>query len=83
MDIRFTDHALAKFEVLRRHGFALDPSVVEDTVRRPSRVLTGYHGRRIAQGPLDAERILRVVYEESASELTIVTFYPGKRTRYD
>jgi hypothetical protein len=28
-------------------------------------------------------RVLRVVYEETAHEVVVVTFYPGKRSRYE
>ena len=80
--IRFTQHALLKFQVLKDHGLDLDSKKVEETVQRPLRVIVGYRGRRIAQSELDADRVLRVVYEESGSELIIITFYPGKKARY-
>jgi hypothetical protein len=81
--IRFSQHALDKFQVLEQHGLKLDPAQVEATVRRPDRVAPGYAGRLIAQGPLDADRVLRVVYEQTQEGIIIVTFYPGKRARYE
>ena len=81
--IRFSQHALDKFEVLRRHGLDLSQEQVEETVRRPDRVVPGYAGRLIAQGPLDARRVLRVVYEQGPQGIIIVTFYPGRRARYE
>lgn len=45
--------------------------------------LEGYGGRKIAQGPLDESRVLRVVYEEKGDDIIIVTFYPGRRQRYE
>ncbi|HAL46660.1 MAG: DUF4258 domain-containing protein [SAR202 cluster bacterium] len=81
--IRLTLHALTKLSVLRDHGFALERSLVEQTVRLPERVLAGHGGRWVAQGPLDDERVLRVVYEETIDEIVVVTFYPGKRSRYE
>ena len=81
--IRFSEHALLKFQVLREHGFDLSQEVVEEIVRAPSRVSSGYHGRSVAQSPLYEKRLLRVVYEEKAGEIIIITFYPARRARYE
>jgi UDP-N-acetylglucosamine 2-epimerase (non-hydrolysing) len=40
------------------------------------------YGRKIAQGYLSEDLILRVVYEESEREITVVTVYPSERRRY-
>ena len=56
---------------------------VKEIVRAPGRVSSGYHGRIVAQSPLDEERLLRVVYEEKAGETIIITFYPARRARYE
>jgi uncharacterized DUF497 family protein len=69
--------------VLRNHGLDIDAAIVEATVRRPTKTEPGYRERLVAQGPLDETRVLRVVYEVSADEITIVPFYPGKRARYE
>jgi hypothetical protein len=45
--------------------------------------VSGYYGRKIAQGLLSENLILRVVYEESEGEITVVTVYPGERRRYE
>ena len=81
--IRFSLHALDKFRILGNHAVVLERSLIEQTVRMPERVVAGHGGRWIAQGPLDDERVLRVVYEETAHEVVVVTFYPGKRSRYE
>lgn len=81
--VHFTDHALRKFEILRSHGVNLDRGTVERTLRSPDRVASGYGGRSIAQGSLDETRVLRVVYEDTADGMLVVTFYPGKRARYE
>jgi len=81
--IRFVGHALDKFAILREHGVDIDRALVEATVHQPTKTEPGYRGRFIAQGPLDEERVLRVVYEEAGGEIVIVTFYPGKRARYE
>ena len=50
---------------------------------RPQKLEQGYGGRAIAQKGLDHDHVLRVVYEEHPDELVIITFYPGRRERYD
>ena len=49
----------------------------------PEKVVDGYYGRKIAQGLLSENLILRVVYEEKERELMVVTVYPGERRRYE
>ena len=83
VQVRFSLHALIKFRVLEQHGMRLERGHVEETVRHPDRVCPGYAGRSIAQGPLDPDKVLRVVYEHTEEGIVIVTFYPGKRARYE
>lgn len=40
-------------------------------------------GRNIAQGPLSPDHLLNVVFAETEAEIIVVTFYPGRRTRYE
>ncbi len=81
--IRFTAYARAKFAFLRRHEF----SIAEDDVRRailhPERVTRGHTGRWVAQRAVDAEHLIRVIYEESPHERIVITFYPARRSRYE
>ena len=81
--VRFSHHALLKFELLRAHGLDLSEEEVVEAVRQPSGVFPGYMGRSVAQRELDDERVLRVVYEEMPGEVVIVTFYPGRKERYE
>ena len=81
--VRFSAHALLKFRVLAGHGLRLLREQVADVVSNPTTVNEGYRGRKIAQGPLDTHRVLRVIYEERADEILIITFYPGLRERYE
>lgn len=51
---------------------------IEDAVRNPSQVVTGYGGRRVAQKKLlmgAKEYLLRVVYEETEELYIVVTAY--------
>ncbi|MBI4547358.1 MAG: DUF4258 domain-containing protein [Ignavibacteriae bacterium] len=81
--IRFGKHAEAKFDILREHGVILNKRIVKSALLSPERVDEGYAGRRVAQAILDDEHVLRVVFEESDVELKIITFYPGRRERYE
>ena len=81
--VRFSQHALLKFEVLRAHGLVLSQEEVVQAVLQPTSVVQGYLGRSVAQRALDEERVLRVVYEQTPGEVVIVTFYPGRKARYE
>ena len=52
-------------------------------VKHPGKVISGSYGRKIAQVYLKEDLILRIVYEESEQEITVVTVYPGERRRYE
>jgi len=69
--------------VLARHGWQITQADVEQCIRQPSRLDTGYAGRLVAQRPFGPRHVLRVVYEELADALLVVTFYPGRRERYE
>jgi hypothetical protein len=81
-EIHFSEHAGLKFEILSKHGIKLDQKMIMAILEKPELTADGYSGRKIAQGSLDENHILRVVYEEKAEEILVVTFYPGKRERY-
>jgi hypothetical protein len=61
----------------------LERELIVNTIRNATAVFEGYRGRKIAQGPLDARRVLRVVYEEGDDDILVITFYPGRRERYE
>lgn len=81
--IRFSVHAEVKFDVLRVHGIYLSRRKVRKTVQFPKKIEKGYAGRVVAQSSLDDTHVLRVVYEERENEIRIITFYPGRRERYE
>lgn len=81
--IEFSQHALLKIAVLARHGLTVRPEFVEEVIRQPEKVDVGYKGRRIAQRSLNPDHVLRVVFEEDAERILVVTLYPGRRSRYD
>ena len=81
--IVYGTHAEEKFEILKRHGFAVSKRQVRDTLRSPEKIEEGFRGRKIAQRRISEMHVLRVVYEEQQKEIRVVTFYPGRRSRYE
>lgn len=82
-DIEFSPHSLLKIEILKSHGIEVSKEIVEDVVRNPDRIDTGYKERSIAQKGFDETHVLRVVYEMLPEKLYVVTVYPGRRSRYE
>ncbi|MFN6513857.1 MAG: hypothetical protein RMY29_005070 [Nostoc sp. CreGUA01] len=82
-EIRFSDHAQLKMEVLANHEISIEPNFVIETVRSPDRIETGEEDKLIAQKSLSADLVLRVVYKEFNAFILIITLYPGRRSRYE
>jgi hypothetical protein len=79
--VRFTRHAVEKFELLKRYGFEVDKKEVIDTLLHPERV-DERGSQFFATGIVDAKHALRVVYEKRKDYLVVITFYPVRRQRY-
>ena len=77
----FTLHAEEKLKRLMKIGVTKER--VLEIIEKPEKVVNGYFGRKIAQGLLSEELILRIVYEESEEEIMVVTIYPDERRRYE
>ena len=81
--IVYGTHAEEKFEILSRHGFVVSKKQVRETLRKPDKIDEGFRGRKIAQRKISDKHVLRVVYEEWQKVIGVVTFYPGRRSRYE
>jgi hypothetical protein len=81
--IVYGTHAEEKFEILSRHGFVVSKKQVRETLRKPDKIDDGFRGRKIAQRKISEKHVLRVVYVEGPKEIGVVTFYPGRRSRYE
>lgn len=80
-EIRFTKHALEKFEMLKLYGFEIDRETIADTIQRPARV--DRKGKQfLAIKPLNEKYAIRVVHEIRKGIIVVVTFYPVERRRY-
>ena len=80
--VRFTRHAIEKLGLLRQWGFEIDRESIASGLARPHESSPGYLGRSIARLQLDANHILRVVYEENG-EVVVITMYPAREDRYE
>lgn len=80
--IRFSQHALEKFDLLEKHGFKINMDDVTTTIGSPDKV-EKEHYPFIAQRQVSANTVLRVAYTEDTESITIITFYPGDRKRYE
>lgn len=81
--IIFSQHAEYKLLLLRRHGFIFSKKEIEEIVRNPFRVRSGYVGRKIAEQIISERHIFRVVFEDLPRQLKIITMYPSRRSRYE
>jgi hypothetical protein len=82
-EVRFSNHAQLKMEVLANHLLAIAPEFVIETVRSPDKLETGEENKLIAQKRLDENLVLRVVYREFNAFILIITLYPSRRSRYE
>jgi hypothetical protein len=80
--IRFTRHAREKFDILARHGFPITEEQVRDTLLSPD-CTEGHQWEQIAQKRITDTHGLRVVYRLEREEIVVITFYPGRRKRYE
>lgn len=83
MKIVYTSHASKKFTFLKELGWDMMPLMVDNVIKHPSVKQNGYAGTTIATGPVNVAHELRVVYSQVGDIITIVTFYPIKKGRYD
>lgn len=82
-NIVYTRHAQEKFALLARYGFAVKPEQVEDTILNPEQVISQADGKFIAQKGVTAQHVLRVVYVKEGQTFLVITFYPGRKDRYE
>jgi len=71
------------FKVLRDLGLEVEEHKVLEIVRKPSIIGRGWKDRLMVTGPLNSTRVLRVIFEKQNGNITVVTFYPARRARYE
>ena len=80
VELRFTLHAEEKLSRLSEVGITRDKVI--QIIEMPEKIIAGYSGRKIAQGQLTDDLLIRVVYEEMDKEVLVIAVYPAKRGRY-
>lgn len=81
--IIFCSHAENKFKIFEKHGLRFTKTQIIGTIINAEEILMADHARKIAQKSFDSEYILRVIFEETNELITVITFYPAKRSRYE
>jgi hypothetical protein len=82
-EIRFSDHALLKIDLLSERGITISQEFVVETIQSPDRREPGEGEKITAQKQLDENLVLRVVYREYEAFILVITVYPGRRSRYE
>jgi nucleoside-diphosphate-sugar epimerase len=54
-----------------------------DAVREPSSTKRTWKDRFVTTMPLNSTHMLRVIFEKKNGNITVVTFYAARRTRYE
>jgi len=82
-ELRFSNHALFKLDLLSQGGIVIHQDLVIDTIQSPDRRELGEGEKITAQKNLDENLVLRVVYREYEAFILVITLYPGRRSRYE
>ncbi|GAP94667.1 hypothetical protein [Leptolyngbya sp. NIES-2104] len=81
-EIRFSEHAIAKLQILQEMNIPLTIEFIEAIIRSPDQLEIAEDDKRIAQKQLDDRRVLRVVYREFAAFAFVITLCPGRKSRH-
>ncbi|MBI4029018.1 MAG: DUF4258 domain-containing protein [Candidatus Blackburnbacteria bacterium] len=84
MKIIYTKHALGKFASLKETGFVASRAQVKATILNPDSGPTeGRYNTRVVVKSLDNKHSLRVIYVRVGDIITVITFYPITKGRYE
>ena len=84
MKIVFTKHAADKFKNLPSGGVIVTKLDVLKAVKDPDyRDPESDKPKIIVHGNLDSRHIVRVVYKQEDGIITVITFYPTRKGRYE
>lgn len=83
MKIKFTKHALGKFETHLKSGWKFSRKDVKETIKKPDfSDQDEERGVKVALKRWDSDHDLRVIYTEKGGIIRVVTFYPTEKGRY-
>jgi len=83
MKILYTKHAEIKFQILKKHNFIVTKKQIRDILENPESIKRGRNNRLIAQGSISETHLIRVIYRQENDVIKVITFYPGRRQRYE
>lgn len=82
--IKYTKHAVNKFKNLPPGSITVTKKNVLKAIKNPDfKDLESDKPKIIVHGSLDAKHIVRVVYKEENDIITVITFYPSRKGRYE
>jgi len=81
-EIRWSEHAQLKLDILNQRGIKISAELIAEIIQSPNRQ-SEEENKKIVQSPITDNLVLRVVYREFSDFILIITFYPGKRSRYE
>lgn len=83
MKVVYTKHAIKKLKDLRELNIVVTKRLVSNLVKNPLRIdEVSDYPRKIIEGELDKNHILRVVCRKENDTIIVITFYPAKMGRY-
>lgn len=84
MKIIFTKHALEKFKILRELGWDFKFEDIENAIKNPDYTsITKASNVIMILKSLTPKISLRVVYAEFSDIISVITFHPAERKRYE
>lgn len=77
MDVIIISHAKQRMST-----YGIGEDFVKKSVRKPDSIAKGKFGRMVAQKSLNGY-MLRIIYEQQRSVITVITIYKAKKRRYE
>jgi hypothetical protein len=62
---------------------AITQQLVIDALKNPDKIEEKENQKKIAQKSFNQNLVIRVVYQEFAAFILIITVYPGRKNRYE
>jgi hypothetical protein len=81
-EIRWSEHAQLKLDIFNQRNVNISSDWIVEIIQNPN-TLIEEEDKKIAQSPITDGLVLRVIYREFSTFILIITFYPGRRSRYE
>ena len=83
MKVVFTKHAQKKFKFLKELGWNINPKIIKEGLNNPISIHHSYSETKTALYSINKTHNLRIVYVKENGIITVITFYPVAKGRYD